>query len=574
MRVSADLVYFRVYFDLRLRNRTDERTDIDMVWTRRRKGVVRLAIAVGAVLAWAGSAGAQQGQMPNMPNMPGATTPNDQGSLAGTVTKAEGGPLGGATVTATNTVNGTQFSASTNEEGQYLLPSLPAGTYTVAAQLGGYQTLTRNNVTVTAGGAQALDATLQPGGDSDRAALLDRIETLEKRLADLEASAVLSEPETRVKRIEVYVDENGNQFDEPKPGTKPEVTYQRERVYRRQTINEKIEEAMSSAADQAVQLGVDATTVAQVAGRTKGEDPFPDKNAYALASADLLFAAKLAQYTSFFADVVALSGGPPDREIPSLTLLNGYTARLVNQNELNLREAWLRTEFFGQRLALTAGRLDLTNYFDRNAVANDETTQFLSDALVNNQMLGLAVNGTGFVTEFDPKNGFTVRFGAQQSNPDATSLSDSIYSLAEVGYTFTPFSLPEGHYRVWFRANNGDVDSKRATGISFDQKLTPVVSWFGRYGQQQLPGDHDHYWSTGLGFANGAVLNPLDTWGIGYAQMDLASGDQERLTEGYYNLRLTERLRLSFTLQHVLDTPSGESRFGYFLPGLRLQAAF
>ena len=38
--------------------------------------------------------------------------------------------------------------------------------------------------------------------------------------------------------------------------------------------------------------------------------------------------------------------------------------------------------------------------------------------------------------------------------------------------------------------------------------------------------------------------------------MDLASGDKEQLTEGYYNFQLTERLRLSFSLQHVLDTPS------------------
>src|SRR6185436_14294244 len=209
-------------------------------------------------------------------------------------------------------------------------------------------------------------------------------------------------------------------------------------------------------------------------------------SAYALASADLFFAAKLAQYTSFFADVVALSGSPPDREIPSLTLLNGYTARLTNQNELNLREAWLRTEFFGQRLAITAGRLDLTNYFDRNAFSNDETTQFISDALVNNQMLGLAVNGTGIVADYDPKNAFSFRLGVQQSNPDATSLSDSMYSLAEVGYTMTPFSLPEGHYRLWFRANNGDVESKRAVGFTLDQKLTPVVSVFARYGTQNL----------------------------------------------------------------------------------------
>jgi carbohydrate-selective porin OprB len=257
-----------------------------------------------------------------------------------------------------------------------------------------------------------------------------------------------------------------------------------------------------------------------------------------------------------------------------LTLLNGYTARLVNQNELNLREAWMRTEFFGQRLAFVAGRLDLTNYFDANAASNDETTQFISDALVNNQMLGLSVNGTGFVADFDPKNAFSFRFGVQQSNPDATSLSDSLYSLTEVGYTATPFSLPEGHYRLWYRANNGDVESKSAVGISLDQKVSTALTLFGRYGSQDLPGDRDHYWSAGVSIATGFVFNPRDTWGIGYATMDLASGDKEKLTEGYYNFQLTDRMRLSFSLQHVLDTPSESSKFGYILPGIRLQAAF
>jgi hypothetical protein len=56
--------------------------------------------------------------------------------------------------------------------------------------------------------------------------------------------------------------------------------------------------------------------------------------------------------------------------------------------------------------------------------------------------------------------------------------------------------------------------------------------------------------------------------------MDLASGDMENLTEGYYNFQLTDRLRLSFSLQHVLDTPSDTSKFGFLLPGVRLQAAF
>ncbi len=56
--------------------------------------------------------------------------------------------------------------------------------------------------------------------------------------------------------------------------------------------------------------------------------------------------------------------------------------------------------------------------------------------------------------------------------------------------------------------------------------------------------------------------------------MKLQSGDREKLVEGYYNLLLTERLRLSFHLTHALETPAGGEKFGYLLPGVRLQAAF
>ena len=50
----------------------------------------------------------------------------------------------------------------------------------------------------------------KPAGEAlDTQALLDRIKALEQRLGEVESGTVLSEPETRVKRIEVYVDENG-----------------------------------------------------------------------------------------------------------------------------------------------------------------------------------------------------------------------------------------------------------------------------------------------------------------------------------------------------------------------------
>ena len=56
--------------------------------------------------------------------------------------------------------------------------------------------------------------------------------------------------------------------------------------------------------------------------------------------------------------------------------------------------------------------------------------------------------------------------------------------------------------------------------------------------------------------------------------MDLETGEQEHLIEGYYNLLLTEKLRLSFHLSGILDSPATESSFRYIFPGIRLQAAF
>jgi len=543
------------------------------------------ALVLATVGTWVPAAAAAQAAVQHL----AAHAADERGGLSGAVRDATGAARAGATVTATHQDTGAQFTATTDAEGGYALPALPVGRYTVSVGAAGLPPHTERDVEVTAQGTATVNISTNPlsspqAADSDRQALLERIAALEQRISDLESSTVLSEPETRVRRIEVYVDDTGGVHDEPAPGTRPEVTYQRERVYRRQTINEKIEEALSAADERSVSLGIDAATVTQASTRTRGGAAAPaDGNAYALASADLFFTAKLAQYTVFFADVVALSGSPPDREISGLTLLNGYTARLVNQNELNLREVWLRTELFRQRLAISAGRLDLTNYFDQNAAANDETTQFLGDGLVNNPALGLATNGTGFAAVFDPKIGLTLRVGVQQSNPDAMNLSDSIYSLAEVGYLATPFGLPEGNYRVWYRATNTAGAGSTALGLSLDQKITPIVTLFGRYGNGRLPANEagqtsfslgHHFYSAGVQFQTGWVFNPWDSWGVGYAQTELADSSRERLTEGYYNFRLTERLRLAFHLQHIFESRPDAPSFGYLVPGVRLQATF
>ncbi len=470
-------------------------------------------------------------------------------------------------------------------DGTFTIAQVPPGQYVLEVDAPGFE---RSSQEVTvANGDQTLVIALAaldlPGAEgaqpaeaavSDTQALLARIKVLEARLSDLESSTVLSEPETRVKRIEVYVDQNGNLHDDPVPGARKEVTYQRERVYRRQWLSEKLEQAFADQDSKKIAVGVSAASVTQLAGQTKGPSATANGHAYQLASADLFFTAGVAQYTSFFADVVGLSGAPPDGEIGGLTLLNSYTARLVAQNQLNLREAWVRTELFSQRLAISAGRLDLTNSFDRNAFANDETTQFIGDALVNNPTLGLATNGTGVVGVLDPKHGLSFKAGIQQSNTNATNLSESVFSLAEVDYVARPPGLSEGNYRAWYRYNNTVEGERNALGLSLDQRLTPVVGLFGRFGSAETVAGRDRFYSGGVQFQNGLVWNPLDTWGVGYAQFDRGTGDQERLGEWYYNFRLSEKLRLSFHVQHVFESPAGVDSVAFLVPAVRLQASF
>jgi Carbohydrate-selective porin, OprB family len=414
------------------------------------------------------------------------------------------------------------------------------------------------------------------GAPLDTQAILERLDAIDQRLNNLETNVVLSEPKTIVREVERYVDPNGVEYDQPAAGRRPVLTYERQRVFRRQSIGEEIEDALAAEGASGVEIGVSSVTTVQGAFKTSGPDQEANGHVFGVTQADVTFLAQSAALnTSFFADLVAIGGPGPDGEIPGLTLLNSQLARLSN-NRLQTREAWIRTELFGQRLGVTVGQVDLTNYFDRNAVANDETFAFISDALVNNQVLGLANNGLGLAAIWDPKSNYSIKLGVQQSeddpeNPVATSLSNSLFSMAEFEYIATPFGLPEGHYRIWGRLDNSTGQDRTGWGVSIDQKITPTATLFGRYGNGDVGGTRVHFFSGGVGFQAPFAINPLDAWGIGYAQTEIVNGPNQKLAEAFYNLYLTDALRLSFMLQYVHDTSVGAT---YILPGTRFAVSF
>ena len=73
------------------------------------------------------------------------------GSLPGTVLDSAGLPVPGGTVSAKNNQTGKVFNAVTNGEGQYLMPALDPGRYTVVAELQGFQKAQDDNVLVLLG---------------------------------------------------------------------------------------------------------------------------------------------------------------------------------------------------------------------------------------------------------------------------------------------------------------------------------------------------------------------------------------------------------------------------------------
>src|SRR5437867_6132039 len=84
-------------------------------------------------------------------------------TLGGTVSDASGALIPGVTVTATNSGTGIVTTVVSNEAGAYQFASLQTGTYTVTAELPGFQTQARNGVALGVSQQVRLNFTLQVG---------------------------------------------------------------------------------------------------------------------------------------------------------------------------------------------------------------------------------------------------------------------------------------------------------------------------------------------------------------------------------------------------------------------------
>jgi len=122
-----------------------------------------------------------------------------RGTIRGTVTDATGSVMAGAKVTVHNIDTGIDRTTQTNEAGEYNVPELPIGNYTVSVENTGFETAVTTGIRVDVGAATRVDAALKPGAISQQvtvsAELLPQIETTSNTLgATLTAPAVKDLP--------------------------------------------------------------------------------------------------------------------------------------------------------------------------------------------------------------------------------------------------------------------------------------------------------------------------------------------------------------------------------------------
>lgn len=255
-----------------------------------------------------------------------------------------------------------------------------------------------------------------------------------------------------------------------------------------------------------------------------------------------------------------------------------------------LSRAFLLQDLCGGRVQLIAGKLDLSDFFDTNAVANCEIAQFLPDSLVNNPAIAFPAQGLGAAVRVAPAEWVYFQAGAGDARSPGTTTGfetafhggSRAFSIAELGLS-PVLCGRKGNYRLlaWQNALAGaDGGGRVGMGVSFDQELSGRVTVFARWGHEPAAGAAvRNFWSCG-----GQLSRPLpgrddDTVAAAVAQAIPAAGRRaaraaETLFEAYYSAFISDHLRLGPHVQVILNPGGSAGRSPAVVLGFRVVVAF
>lgn len=267
-------------------------------------------------------------------------------------------------------------------------------------------------------------------------------------------------------------------------------------------------------------------------------------------------------------------------------------------------------------LHVNFGKMDPFVFFDQNAVANDESIQFLNSVFVHNALLDaggdVGVDSNGFspglrmayINESNAQEPWMLSFGVFGAGEGAnfSRAFSEPFLIAQAGKTFRLFEGMPGTYRAYYWRNGqaGGFDEtasyiRKGFGLSVDQQIGSDYSVFARFGKhiQNDGAMFDRTWSFG-GVMTGNPWNRGDdrlglafSWqrtssefadysaaGVEEGSSDYAASGNERVAELYYSYRLSKELALTPSLQYITRPGGNSSADDISILGLRANVGF
>jgi carbohydrate-selective porin OprB len=296
-------------------------------------------------------------------------------------------------------------------------------------------------------------------------------------------------------------------------------------------------------------------------------------------SLQLTMTVRPADWFRVFVEAQGGVGAGPDTKLGTLSRLNNRAGDLEGKEEAaRLMKAVLESSWLDDRLRLIVGKLDVTDYFDRNAFAEDEQEHFLGSAFVVNPMMKQPTNGPGAVVRVAVAD-WRWALGVHGLADVDGDLSGVPFIVAEIGRR-NLFARP-GTYRLWARVASVAEDRGRLTwgaGVSADQFVTPEIGVFLRGGVSRAEGEHStsYAWSAGVRLTPTWLGRDRDTLAVGFSELREPEG-RERVVEAYYRWQVFSRLAVFANVEWVISGPNtvaGGTNRNVIVPGLRAVAAF
>jgi len=311
------------------------------------------------------------------------------------------------------------------------------------------------------------------------------------------------------------------------------------------------------------------------------------------------------------------SGGIDGASVGSVFGVNGDSG---SRDTLVITEFWWEQAMLDNTLRIRLGKLDITGgfkhhgcpvSFDCSSYANDETSQFLNNALINNPTIPFPDYGLGAALYWNPIEWWYASVGIADAQADARETGfrtafggeDYFFYIFETGIAPRLDSAKgplQGTYRIGLwndpqpkTNSDGTKNYRDDIGVytSCDQMLCKENSdpeddqglgAFFRYGYASgKRNDITNFWSFGFQYQGLLDGRDDDVLGVGFAQGIFSNSadttytdDHENAIELYYNAQVANWLNISPSVQYITNPGGNKTVSDAVVLGLRLQMTF